>query len=269
MNKHSNIQALLYEYLKDELSPEERSMVSDHLASCERCSAELESLQDVFHFVPPPVMPPSEERPEMFWNYFADHVDERLKTVQQKRSSPVVSWIDDLATLLLVRKRFVAAFSTALAVIAVTIVVWMSPAPQTQPAEPPEELVAQNDVQFEPVGDRVRQYFQKSKVLLVGLTNMKTAELRPANFTVERERSRELVQEARYLKYRGIDRRSAKLIRDLEKILIELANMKEQGNVPGIEMIRTGIHQENLLFKIRMAEAMYDTARFMNAKYSY
>ena len=57
-----------------------------------------------------------------------------------------------------------------------------------------------------------------------------------------------------------------KLIGDLEKILIELANIKEESGLPNVEIVRGGIHQENLLFKIRMAEAMYDTTRFMKIR---
>jgi len=75
----------------------------------------------------------------------------------------------------------------------------------------------------------------------------------------ERKVSRDLIEEARYLQSQPLDRRSERLIGDMEKILIELANMKEQNELPNVEMIRGGIHQENLLFKIRMAESLYDT----------
>jgi hypothetical protein len=74
-----------------------------------------------------------------------------------------------------------------------------------------------------------------------------------------------LVREARYLKQQPLDVRSRQLMNDLERILIELANTEEQNDLPNVEIIRGGIHQENLLFKIRMAEAMYDSAQFMYA----
>ena len=52
---------------------------------------------------------------------------------------------------------------------------------------------------------------------------------------------------------------------DLEKILIELANIEEHRDLPNVEIVRGGIRQENLLFKIRMAEAMYDSSEFTYA----
>ena len=88
--------------------------------------------------------------------------------------------------------------------------------------------------------------------------------MKPVNETsydvsVEQEKSRELIHEARYLKNQPLDPRSQRLIEDLEKILIELANMKQEGNAPNVEIIRGGLHQENLLFKIRMEEQTFNT----------
>ena len=263
MPSHSKVRSLLYEYLRNELSGEDRSFVEEHLASCRRCSGRLRSLQEVFHCVPPTNVRPSDGRPELFWQHFADHVERRISDAGVKKRTPLGAWVDELASLMFYRRRFVAVFSGAIAVLAVAVVLWQAGGPE-RPAPGPEGALGKNEAQIEPVSDRMRQYFQKSKVLLVGITNMTADEAQGTDLTLERGRSRELIQEARYLKYQGIDRRSARLIGDMEKILIELANMKEQGEVPGVEMIRTGIHRENLLFKIRMAEAMYDTARFMN-----
>jgi hypothetical protein len=106
-------------------------------------------------------------------------------------------------------------------------------------------------------------------MLLVGIENMKVSPEASFDFAVERNASHELLQEARNLKYQPLDSRSAKLIGDLEKILIELSTIKEETGLPNVEIVRSGIQQENLLFKIRMAEAIYDTTKFMKAKYNY
>jgi hypothetical protein len=114
--------------------------------------------------------------------------------------------------------------------------------------------------------ERVSQYFRKSKTLLVGLANLRTDQDEPFDFSTERRVSRDLILEARYLKQQPIDPRSRELMNDLERILIELKNTEENNDLPNIEIIRGGIHQENLLFKIRMAEAMYDSTRFLTAR---
>ena len=90
---------------------------------------------------------------------------------------------------------------------------------------------------------------------------MKLNENQQVDLSAERKYSRALLQEARYLKNQPMDNRSAKLIGDLEKILIQLANAKDQGDAPDVEIIRGGIHQENLLFKIRVAESVFDSSR--------
>jgi hypothetical protein len=113
---------------------------------------------------------------------------------------------------------------------------------------------------------RAGQYFRKSKMLLVGLTNMKTDLAEPPDFSSEQRLSRDLIHEARYLKQQPLDSRSRRLVSDLEKILIEVENIKGHDDLPDVEIIRSGIHQENLLFKIRMAEAMLDSAGFITAR---
>jgi hypothetical protein len=45
---------------------------------------------------------------------------------------------------------------------------------------------------------------------------------------------------------------------DMEKILIKLSNTREQTGFPELAIIRGGIERENLLFKIRITETLYD-----------
>jgi hypothetical protein len=40
-------------------------------------------------------------------------------------------------------------------------------------------------------------------------------------------------------------------------------------DLPDIEIISSGIRRENLLFKIRLAEAMYDSAQFVTTADHY
>jgi hypothetical protein len=72
---------------------------------------------------------------------------------------------------------------------------------------------------------------------------------------VEKEAARQLVQQARYLDSKSLDDRSRALVGALERILIELANMEEQADLPDVEIVRSGIRHDNMLFKIRMAES--------------
>ena len=110
-------------------------------------------------------------------------------------------------------------------------------------------------VNSDPAQIALADYFRKSKILLVGISNISANKGERIDLSTERQAARELIQQARYLDNRFLDDRSQQLIKALERILLELANMEQHANVPDVEIVRSGIHDENMLFKIRMAES--------------
>ena len=267
MRKHSHIQALLYEYLRGDLNPIDHKKVEDHLAECQHCASEAMSLIAMIKTIDREIKAPSEEQSPEFWNNFVLRVEDKLREEQHAEKRPTSSIWDKLESLFIFRRRIIAAACGSLAIVLLIVVIlkWYTP-PQH---EEQREQIAQQPLQSDTTSERMSKYFRKSKVLLVGITNMKTDEHYPLDLTAERRASRELIHEARYLKSQPLDIRSAKLIDDMEKILIELANLEEQNDLPNVDIIRGGIHSENLLFKVRRAEAMYDTTRYVNATYTY
>jgi anti-sigma factor RsiW len=266
MMKHRQVRKLLYEYLRGELDASQQSMVTRHLASCITCSQELDALKSAMDVVDAHSISPDSERPQEFWNSFAFQVEERIRQSSPLRrgTNSLEAFID---TVFVMHRRSVMLLGSG--VVAVIILIaglfLFHQSPQPQQQQLARESVAQNKPSIEPASERLHQYFRKSKVLLVGIANMHVDEEEPMDLSAERRVSRNLIQEARYLQQQPLDRRSEKLIGDLEKILIELANMKERDEAPNVEIIRGGIHQENLLFKIRMAESMYDSSQILQA----
>ena len=102
-------------------------------------------------------------------------------------------------------------------------------------------------------------YFRKSKVLLIGISNISIERGERLDVSTERRAARKLFQQARYLGAQAHDERSRVLIEALERILLELANMDQQADLPEVEIVRAGMHQENMLFKIRMAETEFSS----------
>jgi uncharacterized protein YijF (DUF1287 family) len=148
-----------------------------------------------------------------------------------------------------------------LALATLALVVWYRPTPEA-PQMLPEDLRT-HSMSVESDSGRMTQYLRRSRALLVGITNVKMDARRSYDLEVERVASRSLAREARVLKQQPLDARSARLVNDLARIQIELANLKESDARPNLEIIRSGIEQENLLFKIRMAESAYHSAHFM------
>ncbi len=276
MTTHSRVRRILYEYLRDELSKDDRESAEAHLHECRKCAKDLEELRSLVDVPLHHLRAAAEERGAEYWRNFPTEVERRIHSPGPAKTNSFREEWEALVSWLLMRNRSFVAAGGAIAVIIVVVLVWKpfshtdvkevaQPARhmETEPAESPSSPdVVQAD-------ERVGQYFRKSRALLVGLTNMKLDDEQSLDLSTEQTVSRELVHEARYLKSQPIDMRSARLIGDLERILIELANLKEEHDIPNVEIIRAGIHQENLLFKIRMAETRFDSSRYRTVKNSY
>lgn len=104
---------------------------------------------------------------------------------------------------------------------------------------------------------RLGGFFRKSRTLLVGVSNMDFTDGNTLNFEGERRMSRSLLREARYLKSGPVDIRSSKLMDEIDEIMIELANVDPPDRRRGVDMVRAGIRNKNLLFKLRMHETRY------------
>lgn len=265
MMKHRDIERNLYEYLAGELPADEAARIERHLAECPRCAAECAGMRRALApFGSPAEHAPSAERSEAYWASFAEGVERKIQAdARRSRHARTSFWEDARAFVLLHRAPAFAAAAACVALGAVLAVLLRGPAavqPPPNGGAGPSTVHPEESVQAVPASERMERYLRKSKILLVGLTNMKTGAGRPLDLRAEREMSRSLIKEARYLQSQDIDRRSARLIEDLNKILIELANLEDEQDLPDVEIIRGGIHQENLLFKIRMAEVYNDSA---------
>lgn len=249
---------LLYEYAMGELGEADRARVESHLAECRACAAGLQHVRSAIMILRKPATPPSGERTPAFWTAFPNAVESRILAEQRQRPSRGWALRDHIASFVTFNRAPLLAGAGATALVAAAVLLfWPRPAPVREP-DTLAAIDATLAVRDEPA-QRMNDYLKKSKILLIGIANMNTDEGHPLDLSVERRQSRALVHEARYLRRQPMDARSARLIGDLEKILIELANNEEHQDVPNVEMIRTGIRRENLLFKIRMAESVLDS----------
>ncbi|MBI4547286.1 MAG: zf-HC2 domain-containing protein [Ignavibacteriae bacterium] len=264
MRTHTRIKTLLYEYIRGELDEDEHKIVKDHLSVCQRCASDVTTLKAIIIELDKNLKMPHDERLPDFWNRFTQRIAERIDFEKQSSAEFTPSLKERLEEFFIIPQRKLIALSCLVIAILLIIAVlpWRVPLRQ----ESTEKFITEQPVQLDTVAERMSKYFRKSKVLVVGLMNMKTDEGQALDLTPERNASEELIHEVRYLKTQPLDIQSAKLISQMERILIELANIEEEQDVPNIELVRSGIHQENLLFKIRMAEAIYGSERFMNVK---
>jgi hypothetical protein len=271
MSRHSNIQNQLYDFATNALDDDARHQVEQHLSSCIKCAEDLKELQHAIALLPQRTTAPSDDRDEIFWSHLAVNVE---REIRQKQSKPnrFVEMFENIRSFFTLRPSYAYALGGSLATMLLALLLF-----RWQPTE--EQQVAgilpiQNDAASMPANfnanqERVRQYFRSSRTLLVGLANVATDDA--ANFDVSEERmkARTLIHEARFVKTQPLNNRTERLVNNLERILIELANLDESNDISNVEIIRSGIRQENLLFKIRMAEASFDSARRVTGEKIY
>jgi hypothetical protein len=125
------------------------------------------------------------------------------------------------------------------------------------PASEPMEVVPASS-------DRALRYIQKSQLLLVALVN--TDPSSPDGYAAglggQQERSRTLVNEAEEIKEELSDprqRRLRELVTELEKILIQIANLESEEDMDAVEFIRSRVNEHDVLFKINLEQMRHGT----------
>jgi hypothetical protein len=250
MKNHARYREHLYEFVRGELNEEARSECEGHLRSCAACRSEVEALKAAFESLPPVSHRASTERSEAYWQHFSSRVEQRIaERVRRVSVGDVVQ--SAVAALWHPRWKVVGAVSGAMAVLLVALGLWLTsggPRIGEETNGAPVKAVSASSKQA------VEEYLSSSRMLLIGISNMDPGTGDPIDLGIEKQAARSLIHQARFLSNEGLDERSQELIDELERILIELANLEENADIPEVEMIRTGVHQQNLLFKIRMAE---------------
>jgi hypothetical protein len=259
---HLRVRHQLYDYLMDEpaLSQKLRERVRRHLEECNRCASDLADIRGLTGIVRRHAVVPGAPLSEAWWNQFASKVDRRIADTSRSRRSAPLALGEDRQLIRRWAPRLV------LTGLAVGIVAGFFLLGRKAPESGGPALAARSgEAQMQPPIElaRMQKYFRRSKSLLIGIENMKIDSDEPVDIGAEQRASRELLTESRYFEGQPLDTRSEKLIADLQKILTELAHMKEMTDLPGVEILRGGIHQENLLFKIRLAEQVYDSTHFV------
>jgi predicted anti-sigma-YlaC factor YlaD len=247
--RHAAIRSQLHDYLVGGLTPEERSKVEEHLQHCRPCSEFLHDLPELNSLWNGD---PSLQRSAEYWHSFPLAVETKLGEAerQQPPSRP-----DRFRPVRVDRRRMILA---ACGAVALMFFILFFPRHEESgdraavSAPPPDTTSAM----------RVNRYLQRSKILLVGITNLPTGPDLPLDLGTEQKASRELAEEAKVLKRHPLDIRTARLIDDLERIQNRLANMSTGDQRQDLSLARDGIRQENLLFKVRMAESLYDRPLF-------
>jgi hypothetical protein len=272
MKKCSYWRKQIPEALYEELDTSSRSELELHLNTCGRCAGLYRAMAETVKQMD---IRPAPDREAEFWEAYWDGLERRMARVTSGRNEkeakettgtnesafkpgralglPRWAYYALGATLLLVSGIFIGRtfFRQAIELAQSTDEVPLKSAPNVQ------SKVA-TTVAESPLAARASRYLKRSRVLLLALVNFdpEAEGTFGLNLPLQKKTSEELIQEAAVLKkeLRSSDRRLERLVSDLEMILLQIANLKSGTDVAAVEIIKSGVQNKDILFKINLNE---------------
>ncbi len=245
---HRTARQLLLAYHEDSLDADRRNELETHLQGCASCTDTLNTIREIGELF---VHSPGDALPETYWDTLVRGTMERIRAEQVPAETR-----SNLLREVLSMVRTIPRPAIAVALGAAFCVLFLVFRPGENHTDRQPALVGSR---ADSVALRTDRYLRRSQALLVGLANMKTPEDQPIDLTAERKLSRSLIRESRILKREPLDPVSAQIVCDIEPILVQIANVNPRDEQPAVHLVRTGIFERNLLFKVRMASVLRDS----------
>jgi len=252
------MKSLFLESLYGELDMDRKESLKRHLAGCRECSEEYEKMAQTLRTMSKKAVPdPGRE----FWDGYWDKLELRMK--RDGLFEPLEAKAQKIPRVrfgFFPRWGYGAAGAIAILAVGILIgrlffsrpVILSRPAPTGTPSVLPASSA-------EDLALRTSRYFERSKVILLALVNFDPGkkDVDGLHLPRQREISNELVKEASALKgdlKNAKERKLEKLVGDLEMILMQIANLKSEYDLPTVEIIKAGVEQNDVLFKISLSE---------------
>jgi hypothetical protein len=255
--------------LYGELDPKAKASFDEHIAGCDACARDFTALQGTLSVMNQRTRP---EPDQATWTYQWNSIRARLEEEQPKSKiihwnpTTIPAWAYAMAAMLLLAVGIYAGrtffrtegttgprdTTTASGTTGTTAAV-------TAPATAPDSATI-----------RALAYLERSRNLLIGLTNLDESQHESIDLTTHQQASRELVEEGHVLTVALTqpDQQLLKqLIQDLQVILIQLANVEVRPGVPVVELVKKGVDDKSILLKINVEE-MKAAARHTTTKAS-
>jgi hypothetical protein len=266
------------EAIYGELDEKTREKMERHLAVCEGCAGLYEGMAAAVRKME--ARPAPDREPE-FWEGYWDRLESRMaldvdasegaaaeresgpagRSRRSPRPFPLPVW----------------AFGTAGAVLLIAIGIFIGRTFLRPVAELPAvarstsseavtgERLAAGTGDAAPLAVRASRYLKRSRILLLAVVNASPQDVDPyrLNLPLQKKTSEELLREAVVLKagLRSSDRRLERLVSDLELILLQISNLSTDSDVSDIEVIKAGVEDRDIFFKINLSEVRRPAGR--------
>ncbi len=241
------------EALYAELTPEIWREFDAHIASCRSCSTQYKQMQETLNLMSRRKrIEPDKTSWDNYWKVLHNQIEsEQLKdkTIPFEKKfkwhpARVPAWAYVIAAMFLI-------------VVGIYIgrTFWSVKTTTDQPGSNPS--ISSTATVEDSVTTQALVYLGKSKNLLLGIMNASDENYSAITRAKQQHISRQLIQQASYFK-NALDKPNQQqlkqLIHDLEIILLQLANIEVKPGVPAVEMVKRGVDQKSILFKINVEE---------------
>src|SRR5271169_5405953 len=250
---HGECRAMFVDVLYNQLPEIDAVRFEEHCKDCAECRSEITKLRETLRVMN---FRERSEPDSQFWNRYWEELQPNLDRKDQKRpikffgvkqfsNVPIPSWAYGIAAVVLIA---VGIFLGR---------VYMNVVPLSNTHQEPAGVIASSSE--DSVTALAHAYLQRSKNLLIGMINTSDEHSLPVDFAAQQQVSRDLIEKATYLKTVLKDpdqRRLLQLVKDLEVILLQLANTEIKPGVPVVELVKTGVDQKSILLKINLQEML-------------
>jgi len=245
------IQELFLDALYNELDVDHREAFEAHLTSCKNCSHEYAKMKEALSIMDKRTRT---EPDQDYWDQYWSKLDARMKVdlstspaksdMFRWRPAKIPAWAYGIAAMLLVAigiyvgRTYFGNVHTA----GVSESANIMPPPVLAPDSSTLEAMA---------------YLERSKNLLIGLTNLDEQHHVSVDLSHHQKVSRELIERGNILTV-ALNKPDQQLLRqlvqDLQLILLQLANVEVAPGVPAIELVKKGVNEKSILLKINLEE---------------
>ena len=261
----------LYDFLSGTLHEGERAAIENHLARCQKCSAERRKVEKSMQALDArktelPTFP------EGYWQGYWKAVEARIKTAR-----PPSSGLEKLLEVLrgedtrsLLSPKFaygLLGFALGAVVMLGILSPYLSRKPQPEVAQQTaEKAEAQPATAESPtlssvteeISQPLIQFFQKAKAFLIAVKNTDESKETAPDLVSEQETSKKLAAECRNLKRLPLDPREQQLLSELDVVLVQLSKVKNERDSLKLDLVKEGIERNNLVMRIRVHELAHE-----------
>jgi hypothetical protein len=259
MSRCRSRKKLFLESLYGELNPAGENKLRRHLEKCPACAREYDDMAATLVVLS---RPRTEDPGTDFWAGYYDRLEQRMSREGVFASArPEPTPAPRTRSSFAPRWAFGAAGLLAVGILIGRLTIGRSPVAGPMTGGP--SVVGGTAVlpasQSADLSVRTSRYLERSRVILLALVNFdaQKKDVFGLNLPRQKEMSRELVNEASVLRgdlKAAKERRLERLIGELEMILVQLANLKGEADLPSIEIIKAGAELKDVLFKINLSE---------------